>query len=158
MLDVAKTKEELQYALETGWDRDAAIRHSLEVINQLELNILEAKRAIFKMINQFQLPTTIDSSNELYMCDYCESALEAAFTVLGIEEDYIKLSDYCKMLVDNDKKILAIKRPDEEYYGLTADMHYSYFKEAYDVHKRVLEDDKYKCYFTKADNADYWCE
>ena len=43
MLDVTKTKEELQYALDTGWDRDAAIRHSLEVINQLEFELKRAK-------------------------------------------------------------------------------------------------------------------
>ena len=42
MLDVTKTKEELQYALDTGWDRDTAIRHALEVINQLELQLKEA--------------------------------------------------------------------------------------------------------------------
>lgn len=36
MLDVAKIKEEMAYALDTGWDRDAAIRHGLEAINQLE--------------------------------------------------------------------------------------------------------------------------
>jgi hypothetical protein len=36
MTDIAKTKEEMEYALQTGWDRDAAIRHGLEAINQLE--------------------------------------------------------------------------------------------------------------------------
>ena len=41
MIDVTKTKEELQYALDTGWDRDAAIRHALEVINQLESELRE---------------------------------------------------------------------------------------------------------------------
>ena len=39
MVDIAKTKEEMEYALQTGWDRDAAIRHGLEAIEQLE-NIL----------------------------------------------------------------------------------------------------------------------
>lgn len=36
MIDIAKTKEEMEYALQTGWDRDAAIRHGLEAIKQLE--------------------------------------------------------------------------------------------------------------------------
>ena len=108
------------------------------------------------MINQFQLPTTIDDSDNLYMYNYCESALEAAFTFLGIEEDYIKLEAYCNMLVDNDKKIWKIKHPDEEYYGLTPDMHYGYLKEAYDVYKRVVEDEKH--YYSSRDDADCWCE
>ena len=36
MINIEKTKEEMEYALQTGWDRDAAIRHGLEVIKYLE--------------------------------------------------------------------------------------------------------------------------
>ena len=36
MIDITKIKEEMEYALQTGWDRDAAIRHGLEAIKQLE--------------------------------------------------------------------------------------------------------------------------
>lgn len=43
MTDIAKTKEEMEYALQTGWDRDAAIRHGLEAINQLEDIIVNMK-------------------------------------------------------------------------------------------------------------------
>lgn len=39
MVDIAKTKEEMEYALQTGWDRDAAIRHGLEAIKQLEAKL-----------------------------------------------------------------------------------------------------------------------
>ena len=40
MIDIAKTKEEMEYALQTGWDRDAAIRHGLEAIKQLEAKLI----------------------------------------------------------------------------------------------------------------------
>ena len=103
---------------------------------QLELRLLCAKNAVFKMIMQFNCPITIYDDGELYIYNYCESALEAAFTTLGIEENYIKLWDFCKMWEDNDRAICEINAPGEPARVLTADIHYKVFKEEYESRQR----------------------
>ena len=107
---------------------------------QMELEVLYAKDAIFKMIAQFQYARTLfDDNTELYIYNYCESALEAAFGTLGIEEDYIKLWDFCKMWEDNSRALWAINIPDEPFDGITADIHYKCMKEEYESHQRWLD-------------------
>ena len=67
-----------------------------------------------------------------------ESALEAAFDVLGIEENYIKLIDFCKMWEDNDRECWAMNST-EPFNGITADIHYKAFKEDYELWQKNLE-------------------
>lgn len=55
----------------------------------MNLELLQAKDAIFSLISQFHRATKFDDG-ELYIYNNCESALESAFSVLGIKEDYIK--------------------------------------------------------------------
>ena len=57
------------------------------------INLVEAKEALFSMILQFMYQTTGDDGQE-YFDDYCESAGEKAFTVLGFSEDRIKQEDF----------------------------------------------------------------
>jgi hypothetical protein len=104
----------------------------------MDLKLLYAKDAIFALIAQFHRASKFDDG-ELYIYNYCESALESAFNVLGIEENYIKLMDFCKMWEDNSRAIWAIDFPDEPYDSITADIHYQVFKEDYDDWKRVLD-------------------
>lgn len=89
--------------------------------------LLYAKDAIFSMIAQFHRASRFDDG-ELYIYNYCESALERAFNVLGIAEDYIKLMDFCHMWEDNQRAIWALngKNP---YNGITADIYYKIFTE-----------------------------
>ena len=100
----------------------------------MDRKLLDAKRAIFKMIAQFHHPTMFDDG-ELYIYNYCESALEAAFEVLGIEEDYIKLMDFCKMWEDNDREYWV----NEPFDGITADIHYECMKEDYESWQRAMD-------------------
>ena len=94
----------------------------------MNLELLKAKDAIFRLIGQFHRASRHDNG-ELYIYDYCESALERAFTVLGIEEDYIPLYDFCRMWEDNNRAIWAINFPDESFGGITEDIYYKIFKE-----------------------------
>lgn len=104
------------------------------------MELLRAKEAIFKLIGQFHRATKFDDG-ELYIYDYCESALESAFNVLGIEEDYIKLMDFCKMWEDNSRAIWAINLLDEPFGSITADIHYQIFKEDYERWERQCDED-----------------
>lgn len=106
---------------------------------ELELKLLYAKNAIFSMIMQFNCPTTLSDDGELYIYNYCESALESAFTTLGIEENYIKLWDFCQMYEDNDRAIWAINGPGVPFNGITADIHYHIMKEEYERRQRWLD-------------------
>jgi hypothetical protein len=106
---------------------------------EMELKLLYAKDAIFKMIAQFHHASTIDDSGELYISNYCESALEAAFNVLGIEEDYIPLMQFCIMYENNDRALWGYKRPDEPYGGLIADSYYELSKQAPEVWQAVTK-------------------
>ena len=106
---------------------------------QLEEKLLYAKDAVFKMIMQFNCPTTLRDDGELYIYNYCESALESAFNVLGIEENYIKLWDFCQMCEDNDRALWAINLPDVQFNGITADIHYHFMKEEYERRQRWFD-------------------
>lgn len=108
------------------------------------LTLLYARDAIFKLIGQFVRANKFDDG-ELYIHNYCESALESAFDVLGIEENYIKLKDFCKMWEENSRAIWFIKHPGLPFVGITADVHYDVFKADYESwHEEldvVFEDD-----------------
>lgn len=105
-----------------------------------DLQLLYAKDAIFRMIGQFHRATKFDDDGELYMYDYCESALESAFNVLGIEEDCIKLMDFCKMREDNNRAIWSSNFPAELYRGLTAEHYYQGFKDDYESWERSFDE------------------
>ena len=107
----------------------------------MNLELLLAKDAIFRLIGQFHSATKFDDDDELYIYDLCESALERAFSVLGIKEDYIKLYNFCKMWEDNNRLLWAINLPNEPFNGFTADEYYSIFKEDYERWERMLEED-----------------
>ena len=100
----------------------------------MDRKLSNAKRAIFKMIAQFHHPTMFDDG-QLYICNYCESALEAAFEVLGIEEDYILLMDFCKMWEDNDRECWG----NEPFDGVTADVLYECMKENYESWQKAID-------------------
>ena len=105
----------------------------------MNLEILLAKDAIYRLIGQFHRATKFDDG-ELYIYNYCESALESAFSVLGIKEDYIKLYDFCKMWEDNSRAIWSINFSDRPYEGIPADIHYDVFKEDYERWERMLDE------------------
>ena len=101
----------------------------------MDSKLLYAKDAIFALIAQLHRPSKFDDG-ELYIYNYCESALEAAFNVLGIEENYIPLMDFCKMWENNDREIWATNCS-EPFDGITADIHYEIFKEDYETWERI---------------------
>ena len=107
---------------------------------EMELKLLYAKDAIFKLISQLHHASTIDDSEELYISNYCESALEAAFETLGIEENYIPLMQFCIMWENNSRAIWGYNIPDQPYGGITADIHYDCFKDEYELWQRTLEE------------------
>lgn len=96
----------------------------------MNIELLLAKDAIFRLIGQFYRATKFDDG-ELYICSNYESALESAFNVLGIKEDYIKLYDFCKMWEDNNRSIWAINFIDRPFEGIAADIYYDVLKENY---------------------------
>lgn len=106
----------------------------------MNIELLRAKEAIFNLIGQFHHASKFDDG-ELYIYNYCESALELAFDVLGIEEDCIKLTDFCQMWEDNTRAIWEINLPNEPFSGITSDMHYEVFKEDYEFWERDIEED-----------------
>ena len=106
----------------------------------MNLELLLAKDAIFRLIGQFHHATKFNDG-ELYISNYCESALESAFNVLGIKEDYIKLYDFCKMWEDNSRAIWKINFPDRPYEGIPANIHYDVFQEDYERWERMFEEE-----------------
>lgn len=105
---------------------------------QMERKFLLAKDTVFKMIMQFTYPTTLFDDGEPYIYNYCESALEAAFNTLGIEENYIKLWDFCQMWEDNDRTLWEMNAPGSQFDGITADIHYKILKDEFDRHQRWI--------------------
>ena len=102
-----------------------------------DIKLLKAKRALFKMIAQYHRATEIEGKLCIY--NYCQSALEAAFEVLGIKKDYILLEDFCQMWEDNERAIW-------KYYGnekfesiYTKDILYELFIDDYMAWKSELE-------------------
>lgn len=111
-------------------------------MNNMELELLRAKDTIFRLIGQFHRASRFDDS-KLYMYDYCESALEHAFTVLGIEEDFIPLLDFCQMWEDNNRALWNINLSHLPYAGATAKEYYQIFKEDLERWERwEAEDDE----------------
>lgn len=104
----------------------------------MDIELLNAKEAIFSLIGQFHRPSKFDDG-ELYIYNYCESALEKAFDILGIEENYIKLMDFCKLWENNTRAIWETNFPDEPFGGITSDIHYQVFKEDYDTWERISD-------------------
>ena len=96
---------------------------------------------VFKNPWKFYRATKFDDG-ELYIYDNCESALESAFSTLGIKEDYIKLYDFCKMWEDNSCAIWAINFPNRPFDGIPADIYYDIFKEDYELWERMLDEDE----------------
>lgn len=105
----------------------------------MDMLTLKAKDAIFRLIGQFHRASKFDDG-ELYIYNYCESALESAFEILGITEDFIKLQDFCQMWEDNNRAIWAINIPDTPYGGVTADLYYEIFKRDYERWERQLDE------------------
>ena len=104
-----------------------------------DLELLRAKDATFKMIMQFCHAVT-DNNGNYYISNYCESALEAAFTILNIEDDVIELMDFCKLWEENNKKIWAINFSNKEYGGCTAQLYYNCFVEDYEAYQESFAD------------------
>ena len=117
---------------------DESVEEEFKENNKLEL--LKAKDAIFKLIGQFHRASKFDDG-KLYIYDYCESALELAFTVLGIEPDFIPLLDFCKMWEDNNRAIWEINFPDKPYNGTTADIYYDIFKKDLETWERLIDEE-----------------
>ena len=112
--------------------RDAGYSEGYEdALEDVTMELLKAKDAIFKLIIQFHHASKFDDG-EFYIYNYCESALERAFDVLGIEENYIPLMDFCKMWEDNNRAIWAINNSNIPFGGTTADFYYDSFKEDYE--------------------------
>ena len=107
----------------------------------MNIELLRAKEAIFMLIGQFHHATKFDDG-ELYIYNYCISALEWAFDALGIEGNFVKLSDFCQMWEDNDRAIWAIHLPNAPFDGITADIHYATFEEDYEILQRQIEECK----------------
>lgn len=95
------------------------------------IKLLYAKDAIFSLIGQFCCPVKFDDG-ELYIYDYCESALERAFNVLEIEEDYIPLMDFCKLWESNSRALWVVNNSGAPYSGATAEDRYEIFKEKFE--------------------------
>lgn len=104
----------------------------------MDYKLLCAKDAIFKMLGQFLYAVKLDDG-ELYLLNYCESALEAAFDVLGIEENHIKVSDFCKMWEENSRRLWELTTTSESFNGITAEMHYQVFKSDYDNRSSYID-------------------
>lgn len=102
----------------------------------IEKELLYAKDAIFRLIGQFHRATELFNDGKLYIYNYSESALEHAFDVLGIENDYIELIDFCKMWEANRRALWEINLPDLPFGGVTAEHYYKSFKEDYELWKR----------------------
>ena len=62
---------------------------------QTRVQLLEAKRALFSMVNQFMY-TSVDDSGQEYFTTDCESAGEHAFKALGFETDVISKEEFYK--------------------------------------------------------------
>ena len=100
----------------------------------MDKKLLKAKLAIFKLIAQFHHPTKFHDG-ELYIYNYCESALESAFEVLGIEDDYISLMNFCRLWEEVDREY----RGDEQFNGITADIRYEYMKKDYESWEKAID-------------------
>ena len=60
--------------------------------------------------------------------------------VLGIEEDYIPLMDFCRMWENNNRAIWEMNIPDEQFNGITADIYYNCFMDDYEQWQRDIDE------------------
>ena len=91
-----------------------------------DLQLFYAKQAIFRLISQF-CQAVADNSGVYWVSNYCQGALESAFSVLGIKEDRITLKDFCQKWENNEKMIWIFNNSDKEYDGITAQIFYDCF-------------------------------
>ena len=98
--------------------------------NNLDLKLLYAKDAIFKLIGQY-CRCFKGNDDEYYMSDYYESALERSFDVLGFNKDEVPLMEFCQAWEDNNRKIWSVNLSDLEYGGMTAKEYYEIFVDDY---------------------------
>ena len=101
-----------------------------EINQKLRYDLLYAKDCVFRLIEQFCTPIMLDDGT-LAIYDYCQSALEHIFTLLGIEEDVIELHKFCDMYAENSRKLWKMKFPDLNYAFLTSEELYKIFEEEY---------------------------
>lgn len=109
-----------------------------EINRKLRCDLLYAKDCAFRLIEQFCTPIMLDDGT-LAIYDYCESALEHTFTLLGIEEDVIELHKFCDMYEENSRKLWKMKFPDLNYAFLTSDGLYKIFEEEYKTSMSAFE-------------------
>lgn len=122
-------EEKLRADLETERDINRKLRYEL----------LYAKDCVFRLIEQFCTPIMLDDGT-LAIYDYCESALEHTFTLLGIEEDVIELHKFCDMYTENSRKLWKMKFPDLNFAFTISEEHYKIFEDAYKTNKRLLDE------------------
>ena len=128
---ISEAKEVDIFAALTDEEKLKADLEAEREINQkLRYDLLYAKDCVFRLIEQFCTPIMLDDGT-LAIYDYCESALEHVFTLLGIEEDVIELHKFCDMYTENSRKLWKMKFPDLDYAFLTADQLYKIFEEEY---------------------------
>lgn len=73
-------------------------------MSDLKQELLEAKLALFCMIDQFMYEVTDETGAE-YFDDYCESAGEHAFAVLGFEGDRISKEEFYRRYDDLENEL-----------------------------------------------------
>lgn len=105
-----------------------------------DIKLLKAKRAIFKMIGQCCRPIEIEGQICIYT--YCQNGLEASFEVLGIEENYILLEDFCQMWEDNERAIWKYHSNEKFESVYTKDIIYKLFIDDYMAWKRINEENE----------------
>ena len=110
-----------------------------EMNQRLRYDLLYAKDCVFRLIEQFCTPIMLDDGT-LAIYDYCESALEHAFTLLGIEEDVIELHKFCDMYAENSRKLWKMKFPDLNCAFFTSEQLYKSFEDTYETDKRLLDE------------------
>lgn len=81
----------------------------------IELQLLEAKDAVFNLIEEYCVPTRInDYDDKLYFCNYCEFTLERAFNAIEIPNDTIEEFEFYKLWEENNRKLWAVKGNTDE--------------------------------------------
>lgn len=98
--------------------------------------LLEAKIALCKMIDQFMYERTDDDGVE-YFNNYCESAGEWAFSVLGFEEDIIPKTEFYK-LYDQLMSELFMLRTGKPY----PISHLEYYMKEWEQNKKKITEKK----------------
>ena len=101
-----------------------------EMNQRLRYDLLYAKECVFMLIERFCTPIMLDDGN-LVIYDYCETALEHAFTLLGIEEDAIELHKFCDMYAENSRKLWKMKISDLDCAFFTSEQLYKSFEDTY---------------------------